>query len=1368
MRHSYLNFVYRLVSRKKRKLYIPVAENISGRARQRLAIGAILFALCVGNGAPTALAQEPAPGELPTGGQITSGSGGIASSGSAMTVIQNSDRMVTNWNTFNIGRDASVTFNQPGASSVALNRITDQNPSQIFGNLSANGQVFLTNSAGIVFGPTAQVNVGGLVASALNMTNEDFQAGQNRFSGNSSGEIVNQGQLTTLDGGVVAMVGPIVRNEGKINTPSGSTLLVAGTDVTLDLDGDGLITYRVDGGSVSALAENIGTISAGGGMVVMTSRGVDDLISSVVNNEGIIEAKSLESRNGKIILDAQYGQSTISGTLDVASLSGKAGKIVVTGKQVFLEAGTSLNASGATGGGEIFVGGGWQGSDTSIHNATETVVKQEAVLDASAIDNGNGGNVVVWSDKATFFSGSIFARGGEYSGDGGNVEVSGKENLGFFGNVNILSPNGTDGSLLLDPNNITIVDGSAGQTGAYVDWSVNDSDYTNYVIPETVLEGLAGNVELTAYNNIIINNLTDNILNLSATSISFFSNDESSQSSMGGFTMDVSDTIRLNGAGNLTLQGGSQAGPSSLYSIYAGNLETNSGDVIFNTKRQGAALPMRVTGTITTNGGDVLVADGTRFALVNSDVVDVQFDSLISTSGGNFTSNMTGTVKVDGGMNLGAGTATFGGTGTQINSVITSTNAVTIDSPLTFGANSGITTTGTVTFNQTAAMANAGDDLILTADDFVFNNTFTGNNGNITLKPYNAGTDVDLGTTGDGDMTITDINFSKLSGFANIIVGRIDGTGTTKVVSNSSMSSGNLEIINQTVDITGGTLANTGGDIILSGDTFNITKGVTANGGTGTITVRQQAASDPINLGTGITTAIAGLMSANTLEIGRTNGGDVTFDGDISTTASNVNVFSGGDITFDTGKTLSVGTGIVNLVAGGNFINNSGASAISTSGDGRWLIWSSNPANNTRGGLAYDFKQYNATYGSTAVSGGAAEDGFLYTLAPTITASLTGSVDKTYDAATTATLAAGNYSQSGEVDGDTVNLNNPTSGTYDNKNVGTGKTVTATGVAVASASNGGKTVYGYQMASTTATDNVGTLTRKDLTVSGITASDKTYDGTTAATINTSTASLNGVVNGDTVILGTSGATGAFADSNAGTNKLVTVTDFALTGVDSSNYSLGNPTTTATIDPVPPPPLPPIPPTPPDPPGIPTPPDVLPPEPEPEPTPEPPAPAPEPESSLTVTEQPFSFVETDTTTTIDLGGTDITGTAEAREFSLPIFSSSKGVDLTPLATVRVTDTGRTISVKGGEGALQTIPQVGEITGRMATQELDLPSGSRQEVSVGMTEDGILVIIVPKDVNLSFDEKKIVSIGLAVAKQKLGVVIGTIKGVVIQER
>ena len=138
-------------------------------------LGALaLFAFLLQSGTVSALT----PGELPKGGKITAGSGSISTHGKDMTVTQSTQKMIANWDTFNIGRNAGVTFNQPDSTAIALNRIYDQNPSQIFGTLSANGKIFLINPSGIVFGEGSQVNVGGLVASSLNMLDSDFLAGK--------------------------------------------------------------------------------------------------------------------------------------------------------------------------------------------------------------------------------------------------------------------------------------------------------------------------------------------------------------------------------------------------------------------------------------------------------------------------------------------------------------------------------------------------------------------------------------------------------------------------------------------------------------------------------------------------------------------------------------------------------------------------------------------------------------------------------------------------------------------------------------------------------------------------------------------------------------------------------------------------------------------------------------------------------------------------------------------------------------------------------------------------------------------------------------------------------------------------------------
>ena len=293
------------------------------------------------------------PNTLPTGGQITSGTGSVSQSGNAMTVNQATDRMIANWNTFNIGQNASVAFQQPGASSVALNRILDQNPTQIYGSLTANGQVFLLNAAGVYFGPTAQVDVGGLVASSLNITNKDFLAGRNIFENTgSAGAILNQGNIRAAGGGYIAFLSPAISNEGTITAHDGTIAMASGDRVSLDFTGDSLVNFTVDQGAIDALIENKGLIRADGGAVILTAKAADTLTNAVVNNSGVIEARTLENRSGRILLlsDMEAGETIAGGTLDASAPNGGDGGFIETsGKKVTIADGLHVTTSAPDG-----------------------------------------------------------------------------------------------------------------------------------------------------------------------------------------------------------------------------------------------------------------------------------------------------------------------------------------------------------------------------------------------------------------------------------------------------------------------------------------------------------------------------------------------------------------------------------------------------------------------------------------------------------------------------------------------------------------------------------------------------------------------------------------------------------------------------------------------------------------------------------------------------------------------------------------------------------------------------------------------------------------------------------------------------------
>ncbi|KQU66044.1 MULTISPECIES: YDG domain-containing protein [unclassified Rhizobacter] len=287
----------------------------------------------------------------PSGGQVVSGSGSITGGGTATTVSQASDRLVIDWRSFSIAGGESVSFVQPSSSSIALNRVTGGEASAIFGSLRANGQVFLVNPNGVLFGAGSQVNVGGLVASTLDLANHDFIAGRYRFSG-TAGSVVNRGSITTADGGYAALLGGQVSNQGSIRATLGQVALGAGSDITLDLAGDRLLGITVNAGAIRALAENRELIQADGGQVLLTARAADALVQAVVNNTGVIEARTLDDSTGSIRLlaDAGNGTAQVAGTLDASAPDGgDGGSIETSGRQVQVADAVAITTRAAQG-----------------------------------------------------------------------------------------------------------------------------------------------------------------------------------------------------------------------------------------------------------------------------------------------------------------------------------------------------------------------------------------------------------------------------------------------------------------------------------------------------------------------------------------------------------------------------------------------------------------------------------------------------------------------------------------------------------------------------------------------------------------------------------------------------------------------------------------------------------------------------------------------------------------------------------------------------------------------------------------------------------------------------------------------------------
>jgi len=310
-----------------------------------------------------ALTGLPSAFALPTGGEVVSGSADFHTQGSHLSINQRTDKLVTQWQDFNVQNGQSVTFKQPSSTSIALNRVVGVNGSQIHGQINANGRVFLINPNGVVFGSKAQVNVGGLVASTQNLSDADFSAGNYQFAGTSAATITNHGVIAAADGGSVALLGAKVRNEGTIKAQGGRVALAAGDSFTVSFDNNQLLDLQVDGAALKALVQNGGLLKADGGQVLMTAKGTGSMLQTVVNNQGAIEANTLSQKTGRITLDGgEVGVVSVAGSLVANALDGQGdgGLIETRGATTRVSLSTRVNTQARDG-----QTGTWKiGSDT--------------------------------------------------------------------------------------------------------------------------------------------------------------------------------------------------------------------------------------------------------------------------------------------------------------------------------------------------------------------------------------------------------------------------------------------------------------------------------------------------------------------------------------------------------------------------------------------------------------------------------------------------------------------------------------------------------------------------------------------------------------------------------------------------------------------------------------------------------------------------------------------------------------------------------------------------------------------------------------------------------------------------------------------
>jgi filamentous hemagglutinin family protein len=512
----------------------------------------------------------------PTGGTVVFGGATIGTPSATTTLIkQTTNSAIINWQTFSVGSGSSVVFDQPGAAAIALNRVLGGGVSQIDGSLSANGQVWIINANGILFGKGSQINVAGLLATTSDIANGDFASGNYNFSSassNPSASVDNAGTIHVGAGGSAVLSAPHVGNAGLIQADGGQIVLGGASAFTVDFDGDNLLRYQIstpvavtptdaNGTPRKELVGNGGTLSAAGGRILLTARAAANVADNVVNNTGMISANSASVHNGEVILDAGSGtvqdSGQISATGNGAGESG--GNVALAGNSVTVADNAVIDASGDQGGGTVSIGGGLHGSGP--YQSAQNTDVGNATIHADAHTSGNGGTVSIWSTGTTRFAGTVTAMGGAQSGNGGMVETSGHYlNVTSTATVGTSAAHGARGDWLLDPVTLTIVDSTSDPQPNLTPGILPYGDPTSTITARTIERALIGSNSIPGGTNVTLQARDDIFVNAAITAIGTGHSLELDA----GRSIFVNADINVSGAGSaVTLSANNAGAPAS-------------------------------------------------------------------------------------------------------------------------------------------------------------------------------------------------------------------------------------------------------------------------------------------------------------------------------------------------------------------------------------------------------------------------------------------------------------------------------------------------------------------------------------------------------------------------------------------------------------------------------------------------------------------------------------------------------------------------------------------------------------------------------------------------------------------------------------
>jgi len=864
----------------------------------------------------------------PQGGVIVGGQGSINNTPNVTNINQQTNAMVVDWSSFNVGNQETVNFNQPSSNAAALNRIYDQNPSQILGSINANGRVFLSNPNGMIFGQSATVNVGALVATGLTISKDIFMNGNYHFNsdGYTPGAIINRGILSAASGGSVSLIGGQVVNEGYIVADYGRIDLATGKQAILNFDGDGLINIQVSEDILTNLNDdessinNTGNLQANAGQIILDAHVAKDVFTHAINNEGVITAHRIENMGGEVYLSSN--DSTLhSGEIDVYGEGETGGSVFLLGDEVTLAGNATVNASGQTAGGTILVGGDYQG-EGDIQTAQFTTVEENVVLNANTENSGDGGKVIVWSDDTTVFHGQINARADGASGDGGFAEVSGKQHLLVSGHADLRSTSGQFGTLLLDPGTVDIVDGGntpPASSDVINDGYIIDQLASSDMIISTAVDGLSGNEDLTVDAAADINWSTSGNLTLIGNDSVVIDGTITSTHASGGDVTLTGGQVSINN--DISLNGGDFTSTGIAFNNNGFTVTSTAGDVDLSHSGNvtlGALVATAGDVTISSSGGRIDEGtDNTVQNIIAGGTVSLTASDRIGNNGGGSERLDINTAQliIDAGNQVNIDVVS--------NDLSTAKDLSSLDLTVTssYSTSSSDITAANLTFDVSESAGNVTITNVTDTSGLIFslNNT----DGNITVSDVAGVGGINVGSnavnlTANGTIT------QSTNGIINATtLTTVTTTGNTTLNSdntitgfNGTSTSGNISITDSTgnLDITGistttgdATITASAGAITQSSGDINTDRLTTTSTGANTTL---ETATNSINAYDGTTTGSGNISIKNT--------GDLSIRGIDS--AGNATIETTGDLSQTGASSISAGTltatsttGLINL-----------------------------------------------------------------------------------------------------------------------------------------------------------------------------------------------------------------------------------------------------------------------------------------------------------------------------------------------------------------------------------------------------------------------------------------------------------------------